>query len=123
MKVADPQCKFRLGTNLGPIREQLKTENVREQGLEQPECFWVELSAYIAEYGVEPRPDEIVYETVNGARQQGVNVLTGKRGWHKRCDRDTTRVNRSAELTDNTIDATRSALSHPFSGFCVPLLH
>ena len=40
-----------------------------------------------------------------------VNVLTGKKGWHKRVNKSTTQMKRSAELTDGpSIDPSGNAL-------------
>ena len=68
LKIADPHMKFRLELNLN--RDVVSTKEKVESGLEAPESFFVELSAYQDEYG-EADAKEIVFETVEGVMTAG----------------------------------------------------
>jgi len=101
MKRADPHCRFRVELNVGPL-QSLSTSKASTQGLEAPEVHFVELSEYEKEYGA-AQPDEIISELVGDKYIQGVNVLTGKKGWHKRVNVTTTQVKRTAEFSDGVV--------------------
>ena len=103
LKQQDPNCRWRLEQTVAPFNDIVQTLQQQEQGLEKPESHWVELSEYLKEF---PAPEEnaIVYEWVNGSRIAGVNVLTGRKGWHKRVDRSTSTVRRVTDLSDKTCD-------------------
>jgi hypothetical protein len=109
LKQQDPNCRWRLEQTVAPFNDIVQTLQQQEQGLEKPESHWVELSEYLKEF---PAPEEnaIVYEWVNGSRIADVNVLTGRKGWHKRVDRSTSTVRRVTDLSDKTCDWTQQAL-------------
>lgn len=109
LKQSNPNMRFRLEANQCTA-ESVRTSMQSETGLEEPEEFWVELSAYELEYGPAD-PSHIVYEERDGVSKAGVNVRTGKSGWHKRVNRNLKTVTREATLTDGVeIDPSRDAV-------------
>lgn len=70
LKIDNPQMRFRLEAN-GCTLEKVKTSLVSESGLEAPDEYWVELSAYEKKYGA-ANPADIVYEEVDGTSKAGV---------------------------------------------------
>ena len=113
MKQEDPNCKFRLERVAPAIKEKVRASQSRQQGLEKPETHFVLLSVYTEEYG-KPDPSQIVYEVIDGVSVPGVDVLTGRAGWHKRVNRDMCDVTKTAELTDINIDPTGQAADRMF---------
>eukprot|EP00439_Symbiodinium_sp_Y106_P068934 s1213_g11.t2 len=113
MKQEDPNCKFRLERVAPTIKEQVKASQSRQQGLEKPETHFVLLANYTEEFG-KPEPSQIVYEVIDGVSVPGVDVLTGRAGWHKRVNRDMCDVTKTAELTDVNIDPTGQAAERIF---------
>ena len=113
MKQEDPSCKFRLERVAPTIKEQVKASQSRQQGLEKPETHFVLLANYTEEFG-KPEPSQIVYEVIDGVSVPGVDVLTGRAGWHKRVNRDMCDVTKTAELTDVNIDPTGQAAERIF---------
>lgn len=103
LKQQDPNCRWRVEQTVGTFQEIVQAMQIQEQGLEQPESHWVELSEYIKEFPA-PEEGEICYENINGQRVAGVNVLTGKKGWHKRIDRNSNAVSRITDLSDKACD-------------------
>ena len=61
----------------GCTRESVKTSLSSEVGLEAPESYWVELSAYELEHG-KANPADIVYEEYKGVLTKGDTCLH----WH-----------------------------------------
>ena len=62
MKQDNPHLRFKLESR-GITREKVTTSNVGEAGLEQPDEYFVELSAYESQYG-EADPRDIVFDEV-----------------------------------------------------------
>ncbi len=75
MKSLDPQCRFRLDLNIGPIAEEVATVQERDQGLEAPESHFVDETAFKLHFGRDPMDHEIVFEDFNGVRMKGVSCL------------------------------------------------
>ncbi len=73
----------RRGHTILPTRDKVKNSSTSEAGLEAPEELFVMLKDYEAEHGPAD-PSDIVVEEVDGVVTQGVNVRTGKFGWHRR---------------------------------------
>ena len=76
LKTENPHMRFRLEAN-GCTRESVKTSLSSEVGLEAPESYWVELSAYELEHG-KANPADIVYEEYKGVLTKGDTCLH----WH-----------------------------------------
>ena len=75
MKIADPSVRFRL-EKLGVTMHSVVTQDVGERGLEAPEEFWVELSAYEKDPSNPPvQQSDYVYEYVDGVLKAGVPWL------------------------------------------------
>ena len=62
MKQDNPHLRFKLESR-GFTREKVVTSMVGESGLEQPDEYFVELSAYEQQYG-EADPKDIVFDEV-----------------------------------------------------------
>ncbi|CAK9066951.1 Uncharacterized protein (Fragment) [Durusdinium trenchii] len=112
-KLADPSCKFRLESRLSQVMESINTTQVKAQGLEAPETFFVDENAFEKHFGRKITDEELVTEEFNGVKMRGANVLTGRAGWFKRIDQDKNEVNRVANLTDDiNLDASGQAFDN-----------
>lgn len=71
LRLANPSCRIRSDTQLGP-RTCVQVNREREQGLEMPETYWVELSEYLKDHPTATvPPDMIVYEMIKGKKVAG----------------------------------------------------
>lgn len=114
MKIADPNCKFRLETVGGTIKEEVRTEMSTTTGLKKPSSAFVELTVYEKDFG-KAEPEQIIYEIIDGKRIAGCNVLTGRAGYYPRISKEENTVRRSALLTDHNIDPTGEAITRIFN--------
>jgi hypothetical protein len=76
IKIADPSVRFRLEKQ-GITMHTVVTQEVGERGLEAPEEYWVELSAYEKDPENPPvQASDYVYEYVDGVLKAGVSWFT-----------------------------------------------
>ena len=72
IKIADPNCKFRLEINAAQVLEEITTSQEKAQGLKAPSTHFVTEEAFEAEFKRKPFEEELVWETFNGAKMRGV---------------------------------------------------
>lgn len=110
-----PTMRFRSdGNQLGP-RTTITVNTAKRSSLEEPEVFWVELDQFKKDNpGRVVKPEEIVVEWVRGKYTEGINVQTGRAGYHRRVTAQDKIVNREAEMYTSDLEVSETAANSFF---------